>query len=241
MGSLEVLVLLVGGAAAGTLSTVAGMGGGIALVVGTSLAIGPHAALATTAPALLAGNLHRVWMYRSAVDRRVAASFLAGALPGAVIGGVVSASLPEGALAIVLLAVASLALARGAGAIRWTPPPAAFVPVAFGAGTIAASSGAGILVSPVLVAGGLTGEALIATASVVAAAMHVCRIAGYGLSGLFGGTEVGVSIALGAGILGGNALGARLRERLGDERCERITTFVLAASVIGALSGVVAR
>lgn len=238
MDVLQVLALVVAGLGAGALSTVAGMGGGILLVVGLSLALGPHAALATTAPALLAGNLHRLWLYRHALDRRIAAIFVAGALPGALIGGLVSAGLPERALQWILLAVTGFALGRAMGLFEWKPPARAYLPVAFGAGMLAASSGAGILVSPMLVAGGLTGEALIATGSAAASVMHVGRIAGYGLAGLFGGAALGVSFVLGAGILTGNATGRRVRDRIGDAWCMRVTYAVLVVSVLGALFGI---
>lgn len=238
MESLELFALALAGLGAGALSTVAGMGGGILLVVALSLLLGPHAALATTAPALLVGNLHRLWIYRRALDRRIAGVFVAGALPGALVGGLLSAHLPERGIAWILLGVTAFALARAAGLFAWKPPPRAYFPVALGAGVLAAGSGAGVLVSPVLVAGGLGGEALIATGSAAAATMHVGRIAGYGLAGLFGGAALAVSLALGAGILGGNAAGRRLRDRLGDAWCMRITYVVLVVSVLGALGGV---
>ncbi|MDQ3036796.1 MAG: sulfite exporter TauE/SafE family protein [Myxococcota bacterium] len=238
MGALEVVALVVGGLGAGALSTVSGMGGGILLVVALSLALGPHAALATTAPALLAGNLHRLWLYRPALDRRIAGIFVIGALPGALIGGLLSAGLPERALSWILLGVTGFALGRAVGLFQWKPPAHAYLPVAFGAGVLAASSGAGILVSPMLVAGGLTGEALIATGAAAAAVMHVGRIGGYGLAGLFGGAALGVSLFLGAGILAGNGVGRRLRDRLGEARCMRVTYAVLVASVLGAIAGI---
>lgn len=232
-----IAVLALGGLGAGVLSTIAGMGGGILLVVALSLSIGPHAALATTAPALLLGNLHRLWIYRRTLDRRVAGMFVIGALPGALLGGIVSAALPEVALQVLLVLVTSLALARSAELFEWRPPAGAYVPFAFGAGALAASSGAGILVSPVLVAGGLTGETLIATGAAAATTMHAGRIAGYGISGLFGGAALGVSLALATGILGGNAAGRALRVRLGDTMCERVTRVVLVASGVGAIVG----
>lgn len=237
MEALEVVMLLAGGLGAGLLSTVAGMGGGILLVVAISLAMGPLAALTTTAPALLIGNLHRLWLYRSELDRRIALVFLVGALPGALLGGLVSARVPELALQWILLLTTGFALARAAGHFEWRPPAHAYLPVAFGAGTIAASSGAGILVSPMLLAGGLAGEALIATGSAAAVVMHVGRIAGYGLSGLFGGAALGMSALLGVGILAGNAGGRRLRVYFGEVACTKITHVVLVGSVLGAIVG----
>ncbi|UJR81312.1 putative membrane transporter protein [Sandaracinus amylolyticus] len=238
MDMLEAIVLVLGGIGAGALSTMAGMGGGVLLVVTMSLALGPHAALATTAPALLAGNLHRTWLYRHAVDRGVALTFLIGALPGALVGGLVSARMPDTAIEVLLVIVTAFALARAAGKLEWKPSARAYLPFAFGAGMVAAGSGAGILVSPILVAGGLAGEALIATSSVVAATMHVGRIAGYGVAGLFGGAALVVSLLLGGGILAGNVLGGRVRARIGEAWCMRLTHLVLVVSLIAAVIGI---
>ena len=74
------------GVLAGILTTVAGLGGGMVLMLALSLLTSPTVALAATAPALLAGNLHRSVMFRGQVDRRVATSFAAGAFPGALPG-----------------------------------------------------------------------------------------------------------------------------------------------------------
>jgi uncharacterized membrane protein YfcA len=241
MDALELSVMLLAGLGAGALSTVAGMGGGILLVVSLALAIGPHAALATTAPALLIGNLHRLWIYRRALNRKIALMFALGALPGAFVGGIASAGFPEQVLQWILLGVSLFALARAAGYFTYEPRPSAYVPFAFGAGMLAASSGAGIIVSPMLVAGGLTGEALIATASAAAVVMHVGRIAGYGVGGLLGGATLLVSCVLGAGIFLGNLVGQRVRVRIGEEWCMRSTWAALAISAIGAFVGIVAR
>lgn len=111
------------------------------------------------------------------------------------------------------------------------------LPVAFGAGTVAATSGAGVMVAPLLVAGGLSGEALVATASFIAIVLHVGRLAGYGLSGLLGGAAIGTSVVLSIFLVSGNHLGEHVRAHLGPERCERatrVTLFVaLALAVVG--------
>lgn len=239
MDLLEFGGLAIGGLLAGALSTVTGMGGGIALVAVLSLALGPHVALATTAPALLVGNLHRTTRHRHHIDRPIAKQFAIGALPGALLGGVLSVALPELALAALLVGVNVLALGRAYGRFELRPRPAWVVPIAFGAGTVAATSGAGVLVAPLLVAGGLTGEALVATASFVAIVLHVGRLAGYGISGLLGGAAFGSSLVLAIFLVSGNHLGERLRARLGKEGCERATRITLLATLALALVGLV--
>lgn len=237
MELLELGALAIGGLLAGALSTVTGMGGGIALVAVLSLALGPHVALATTAPALLVGNLHRTTRHRRFIDRPIAKQFAIGALPGALLGGALSVALPELVLAIVLVGVNVLALARAYGRFELRPRPEWVVPVAFGAGTVAATSGAGVLVAPLLVAGGLSGEALVATASFVAIVLHVGRLAGYGISGLLGGAAFGSSLVLAVFLVCGNHLGERVRTHLGQEGCERATRVTLVCTLALALVG----
>jgi len=240
MDSLTFVGLAIGGLLAGALSTVTGMGGGISLVAVLSLALGPHVALATTAPALLVGNIHRTARHRHAIDRDVARQFAIGALPGAILGGLLSVAIPEGALAVVLVLVTLLALGRSYARFERTPGPRWVVPVAFGAGTVAATSGAGVMVSPLLVAGGLTGEALVGTASFIAIVLHVGRLAGYGMSGLLGGAAVTTSIVLAVFLVSGNLLGERLRARLGKDGCEKATRITLVASFLVAVVGLFA-
>ena len=60
------------GLLAGILTTIAGQGGGLMLLLACSSMLGPHAALAVTAPALLFGNLHRSILLRGHIDRSVA-------------------------------------------------------------------------------------------------------------------------------------------------------------------------
>ena len=53
------LALAALGTIAGILTTLAGQGGGLFLLLAIAALVGPHEALAITAPALLLGNLHR--------------------------------------------------------------------------------------------------------------------------------------------------------------------------------------
>src|SRR5688500_15046582 len=108
----EMLELLGLGLIAGVLTTVAGMGGGLLLVVTLSAWKGPHFALAVTTPALLLSNLHRAYLFRRVLDTKVAKAFALGAIPGAFAAGWLVPRLPEAALHGVLVAATSLTLAR---------------------------------------------------------------------------------------------------------------------------------
>lgn len=236
MDVLDYAWLVPFGILAGVLTTVAAMGGGIFLVAVLSAVLGPHAALASTAPALLVGNVERAWTFRSALDKGVAKAFVVGAVPGAALGGLLSADLPEGLLAWAIAGVTAFALARTAGLLAVRVRPAMWAPFAFGAGAVAATSGAGIVVAPALVAGGLAGEALIATSAVAAVAMHVGRVAGYGAGGILGEAELGASVALAIAIVIGNHVGKRVRDRLGKGRLDRVTRLTLLVSLGASLA-----
>lgn len=232
------LLLLVLGVLAGALSTLAGLGGGILLVLILSAWIDPRTALVTTAPALLLANAHRAWLFRADLDRRVAGAFVLGAFPGALLGSVLTVVLPTEAIAWILLTVALLAAARGLGWIKWTPPPSALGPAGFAAGSVAATSGAGVLVSPVLLASGIRGDAFIATAAATAFAIHVGRILGYGAGGLFSTETLASSALLAVGLFAGNVVGARARHRIGERNMTALTYATLAIVVVLAIAGV---
>jgi len=230
-------LLLVFGVGAGLLSTIAGLGGGMLLVLVLSALIDPRTALATTTPALLGANLHRAWMYRRALDRRVAGVILLGAFPGALLGSLVAVAIPEAALPWILLAVAAIAVARELGWIGWEPSPRSLGPVGFASGAIAATSG-GMMVSPMLLASGVRGDALIGTASATAMTIHVARMLGYGLGGWVRLDTLLSSALLLVGLLAGNLAGKHLRTRLGDRTTHILTYVVLALVVLLAIAGV---
>ena len=225
------------GLAAGALSTVAGMGGGMMLVLALSLTADPLFALSSTTPALLLSNVHRAWLYRSALDRRVAGAFALGVVPGALAGALVAVALPEGVLPWILLGVSLLAVARGLGWIRVETNAKTLAPAGAASGGLAALSGAG-LVGPILFAVGLRGDVFIATASASAVAMHLARAVGYGAGGLFSGAMISTVALLTVGLVAGNLLGRAIRARLEEKHTARLGYAVMAILVVLALAGV---
>lgn len=230
--------LLLLGACAGTLTTITGVGGGMLLVLALSVVEGPHAALAMTAPALLLGNLHRATMFRADLDRRVAGLFVAGALPGSVLGGLFAASVAPEAIRVLLVLVTGLAAARQLGWWRFEPSARHVLPLAALTGALGAmAGGAGLLVAPLLLAMGLSGRAFVATGAVVAVAMHVGRLAAYAVGGMITADVLVAAAVLAAAILAGNLAGERARARIGETWSTRLSWASLLGCVAVSLAG----
>jgi uncharacterized membrane protein YfcA len=207
-------LVLVLGLAAGAVTTVAGQGGGLLLLLALTAVVGPHAALAITAPALLLGNFHRAFMLRKHVDRGVALRMMAGSLPGALLGGLLVGGIPAWFLRGLLVVTTSLAIAKALGALRFRVPRKALVPAGGVIGMMTGTSGgAGVLFAPVLLSFGLEGRAFVATTSTIAAATHVGRVIGYASVGIFSSALILPTIATSLAIFAGNGLADRLMRR----------------------------
>jgi hypothetical protein len=235
---LAILGLLPLGLAAGVLTTISGLGGGQMLVLTLSAVWDPRRALVTTAPALLLGNLHRLWLYRAHIDRRIALAFVAGALPGSLAGGLLAVTLPIWLMHVFLIAATLLAVAKAFGAWSLKPPPYAITPVGIGIGAVCAtSSGAGLLTSPVLLSAGLAGRTYVATSACAAAAMHIGRLTGYGAGGLVGARDLAYAAVLAGAILAGNHLGERVEKRIDEKAHLWLDHGTLVACVALAVLG----
>jgi hypothetical protein len=212
--SLFGLGLAAVGVAAGAVTTLAGAGGGVMLMLALGAIVGPHAALAVTSPALLASNLHRAWLFRGSVDLGVARRFLAGAVPAALVGGVLASRVPEAWVRVAMVVLTLLAVLRSLRVLEVRLAPAWMVAGSALVGLLSASAGAaGFLVAPLVMAAGLSGTRYMATIAVCGTALHAARVAGYGIGGLLSTDHLVHSIWLLAGLVAGNALGKRLRAR----------------------------
>ena len=233
-----VLVFLLLGLMAGVLTTVAGQGGGLVVLLACSALVGPHEALAITAPALLLGNLHRSVLLRVHIDRVVAARMIAGAIPGALVGGVLAGVTPAWTLRVLLVGMTAAAVAKAVGLVRFRVPRTALVPAGVLVGGMTGTSGgAGVLFAPVLLSIGLQGKVFVATSSAVALAAHVGRVAGYAGLGLFSRALVGPTIAVATAIFVGNALGSRLQALLSERRARAIEYGTLVVCVVLSVTG----
>jgi uncharacterized membrane protein YfcA len=227
------------GVVAGALTTIAGIGGGLVITLVLAVAWEPHAALAVSAPALLMGNAHRLWLLRAEVDRRAAVLLAGPALVGALVGGLVAAALPDAVLRWLLIVVTVLAILRELG-YAWLPSAR---PWLVGGGvlvgiTTATSGAGGLLLAPLMLAAGLRGLPFIATGAVVGTTMHVAQGIAFGSTGMLGPEQLPVALVLGVAILAGNVAGRRLRPRLGERASHRLTWGTLLAGIVLAVAGV---
>jgi uncharacterized membrane protein YfcA len=226
------------GLGAGVLTTIAGQGGGLLLLLACSALIGPHEALAVTAPALLLGNLHRSLLLRTHIDRPTAKRVIAGALPGALLGGLLAGMTPAWVLRCLLVVLTAVAIAKALGYVRFRVPQNALAPAGFVIGGLTGTAGgAGILFAPVLLSTGLTGRAFVATTSAVAVAAHIGRVAGYAGLGLFSKSLIAPTVAVTVAIFAGNAMGGRIHELLTPRRSMAIEYGALVVCVVLSVAG----
>jgi uncharacterized membrane protein YfcA len=226
------------GLLAGVLTTVAGLGGGLLLVLALSLVWGPGPALASTAVALMVGNVHRVVLFRHRVDRRVVGAFSLGAVPGALLGALLVVAVPERVVHAVMALLTLLAVLRAMDRLPWQPKPSQLAPGGALIGVLTGSAGgAGVLAGPLFLAAGLEGEAYVASTSAAAALMHGARILGYGVGGLFTPEVARHAALLALSIILGNTVGKRLRRVTAQAPARVIETVTLLVCVGLALAG----
>jgi uncharacterized protein len=226
------------GALAGVLTTLAGQGGGLFLLLATAALVGPHQALAITAPALLLGNLHRAMLFRKRIHPGIAARMILGAVPGAFLGGLLAGAMPAWVLQVMLVGLTLVSIARALKWLsfdvpRWGLGPAGLVI----GGMTGTAGGAGVLFSPVLLSTGLTGAAYVGTLSTIAVATHVGRVVAYASNGLFTWEQVLPTIVVALGISAGNALGERTRRIVPERMMTRLEYGVLVVCVGVSLAG----
>jgi uncharacterized membrane protein YfcA len=233
------LVLAVLGLVAGILTTLAGMGGGLFLLVALGLVYGPHVALAVTTPALLVSNLHRAWLFRADVDWRMARLGALGVMPGAIVGALLLPALPEVVIAALFTASTGFALLRATGRVRIDPAPRWITAYAVGIGALAATSGgAGMLIAPLVLSSGATGARYVATVAIGAVAMHLARVIGYGTVGVLVPAQLADAAVILVGLLAGNLIGRRLRGRLGAKTERNIELGALLVANAFAIAAV---
>jgi uncharacterized protein len=236
---IEVVVVGLLGVAAGTLTSVSGLGGGLLLITALSALWTPHRALPISALALLAGNFHRLVIYRHHLRADVARPLLIGLIPGSVVGAALAGGLPAALLQGAMLLLVGLSFGRAAFGWTWRLPRAALATAGGAVGVMAGGAGgAAVLTCPLLLSTGIRGDEYMATMALSAVAMHVARMAGYGAAGLVGGATFAWAGFLAATLVAGNLIGRALRERIGPRGRTVIEYGALAAAALLALVGI---
>jgi len=235
-----VLLAVVAGLLAGFITSVAGMGGGLVLLLVLGLWLGdPLQALVLTSPALLIGNLHRAWALRREAVAAVFLPVAAAAVPSSYLVATWVSDAPVELLRWALLGVALFAGVRGLGLLRWEPSRRWALPVGLAAGAIQSTAGgSGVVLAPYLMGRGLEGSAYVGTMACVAVALHLSRLAAFGASGLVDAAVVGVGLLTAVAIVGGNQVGLQVGRHLTPMTQRRVQVGALLGAAGLAVAGV---
>ncbi len=220
MSGLVVTLLAASAAAFGLalLSAVTGFGGGVLLLPVFTVLFGLRAAVPMLTLTQLSSNGSRVWLNRRDLRWPLIGWFALGAVPCAVIGGLLLAHAPlaplKKALGVFLIGVV---IWRRLQRRPRKPANPAFAAVGAASGLGSALLGSvGPLTAPFFLAIGLTRAAYIGTEAASALTMHLTKIATYGAGSLLTTQVLLFGVALTPATLGGAWVGRKIVGRLSD-------------------------
>jgi uncharacterized membrane protein YfcA len=217
------------------LSSVAGFGGGVLLLPVFTVLFGLRVAVPMLTLTQLSSNGSRVWFNRSELRWPLIGWFALGAVPFAVLGGVLLTHAP-------LAPLKSLLGVFLIGVVVWrrvqrqprTPADPAFVAVGAASGLGSALLGSvGPLTAPFFLAVGLTRAAYVGTEAASALTMHLTKIATYGAGELLTGQVLLYGAALTPATLLGAWAGRKIVGRISDRLFVLLVEIgLLAAGVL---------
>jgi hypothetical protein len=210
-------VVIVTALAASILAAVAGFGGAVIMLPVLVWAVGIQDAIPILTIAQLIGNLSRVVFNRRALKWPVIWRFSLGAVPAAVIGGIIFATAP--ATALVRLLGVFLVIMVAYRHTRWGKNARltlrGFIPLGAVSGILSAVLGTvGPFAAPFFLSFGLIKGAYIGTEAMTAVVMHVTKLGVYGSYALIGLRSLLIGIAIGAVMILGTFLGKRLLNKV---------------------------
>lgn len=239
MDLLTLLLAGVGGLLAGFLTTVAGVGGGLALIAALSgfTPLGPKEVVALTAPVLLLSNAQRAWLFRGHVVRPVSWWFLAGAVPAVVAAAATLPRLPARAIQVgIALLLLSFVAER---IVRRSSPPAVAVPLRGFAGVGAASGilsatvgGSGPFSAPFFTGYGLVRHRFVGTNASVNAVQHLLKTSVFALVGVLTPPLLPVAGLAAVTSMVGNTLGSRVLDRISERTFLNLLLVALTVAAV---------
>lgn len=234
--SVGVIALLAGAAlVASTLAAITGFGGAALLLPIFVAAFGMRDAVPILTIAQLFGNGSRVWFNRPNVDWTIVGWYSLGAIPLALLAGVLFAKAP---VPILTRLVGAFLL----GAVLWrhvrpgSPPrrqdKRGFVGLGAAASFVSALVGSvGPLMAPFFLAYGLTRGAYIGTEAASTVVTHVVKLVAYGATAVLGLKALYIGAALGPLMVIGSYAGRRVVDRLPEK------VFVVIVEVTMVVAG----
>ena len=231
--ALRLALLAVVAFVAALVAAVTGFGGAAVLLPMLVFVFGVREAVPILTVAQLIGNASRVWFNRRELDWRVVGWFALGGVPMALLGGVLFAHAPLGALTRALGAFLLLIVA-----IRHLPKMKAFRTPLKGFALIGAASSflsallgsVGPLMAPFFLAYGLVKGAYIGTEALSTVVMHVAKLIAYRESAVLPMHAVLSGLALGPIMIAGSFAGKSVVYRIP----ERVFVLIIDATLVAA-------
>lgn len=227
---LTILVVGLSAMLASTIAAVAGFGGAAIMLPILVWAFGVRDAVPILTVAQLLGNFSRVVINRSELNLRVVKWFSFGAVPAAVIGGILFATTPAGGLVRFLGAfLIALVLYRHTPWGKQTKMSLkGFLPLGVLSGFMSAVLGTvGPFMAPFFLAFGLVKGAYIGTEALSTVVMHITKLGVYGRYSLLDIHSVLIGLAIGGIMFLGSYLGKRILDRVSPKVFPYIIEAVL--------------
>ncbi len=228
---LQGVIVIIAALAASFLAAIAGFGGSVIMLPVLVWTMGITDAVPILTVAQVIGNLSRVVMNRRELKWPVIWRFALGAVPTAVIGGIIFAKAPAGALVrflgIFLLLMVVYRHTRWGRNIKLSLR--GFVPLGAASGILSAVLGTvGPLVAPFFLAYGLIKGAYIGTEAMTAVVMHITKLGVYGSYALIGIHTLLIGLGIGAVMILGTFLGRKLLDRVP----EKIFPYIIEGTLL---------
>ncbi len=218
------------------LSAVAGLGGGVILLLVIAQFVAPTTAIPVQGAIQLASNSSRAWFLRRTVDWGPVGWSSILLLPASFLGVMVATSLPENAIQG-SLAVFVLVLAWRPSVLQWrgasTLPNAALVGVGGISGFLNTTVGAsGPVTSPFFKAATATHVAFVATAAVTQVLAHAAKLLAFTVDGWSAADHLGVIVVGAGGVVIGSRIGTQYVGRISEDRLALLFRIVLTTLAI---------
>jgi uncharacterized protein len=232
---LDVIIVIISALAASLLAAVSGFGGAVIMLPVLVWTVGVTDAIPILTTAQLIGNLSRVMLNHRELKWPVIWRFAMGAVPMAVVGGIIFASAPAAGLVRVLGVFLILMViyrhtrwGRNIKLSLW-----GFMPLGAASGILSAVLGTvGPLTAPFFLAYGLAKGAYIGTEAMTAVVMHITKLGVYGSYALIGVRTLLIGLGIGAVMILGTFLGRKLLDRMPEKVFPHIIEGTLLISGI---------
>lgn len=222
------------------LSSVGGVGGGVLMLVAFTALFGLQVALPTLTLTQLASNGGRVWFNRRAVQWRLIRWYALGAIPFALVGGLLLPYVPVEPLKRVLGAFLIVTIFwRRFRPARAVPADKTFAAIGAGCGLASALFGAaGPLAAPFFLVKGFIGSAYIGTEAAASLIVHLTKIVAYGAGSLLSVHVLQLGLALTPAIVAGAWLGKATVARMNAHAFVLVIEAGMLVAAILLLAGI---